>query len=483
MKYWLKLSIRSKIVFLTILISGLTVFIFAISSIIFEVHQNKKVVLEWTRMNTKLTAEYCSVALDFGLDDMLQEHVDNFKSTELVTHAIVMDIYGNLRATYTRVGDENVAVNWSSKDSPNFYDGDFLYITEPIIYKDHLNGYIYTRTDSEISRTITERVQVLIAILTVVILLAFILVTFLQKGISQPIIDLAKVANVISEKSDYSIRVKKTTFDEIGVLYDEFNEMLEIIEDRELRAKQAKLELLKLNNELEQRVLERTVQLQSANKELTDLAYISAHDLKTPLRGIGQLATWLRQDYSKILDSTANEQIELLIGRVKRMDNLVDAMLLYTGLNRNEIKKQNTDLNAIVNTVTNSLKTIKGASIELKTPLPRVLIDKEHAILLFESLVENGLRYNDKFKKNVAISAMEQPEEWQIQISDNGNGIEAKYQDQIFQIFKTLTSDYSHETTGIGLAVAKKIVELHGGKIEMDSTPGRGTTISFNLPK
>ena len=240
----------------------------------------------------------------------------------------------------------------------------------------------------------------------------------------------------------------------------------------------AEQSLEKLNKDLEAAVQE----LSRSNRQLQDFVHIAAHDLKTPVRGIGTLADWIISDYGDWFDEQGREQIRLLKARVIRIDKLIDGMLQYSKLVRTKQKEGQVDLNALVSEVIDRMKPPNNIEIAMDS-LPGVACEYEHLELVFQNLLTNAVTFMDKTKGLIKVGCVEQGDFWRFYVSDNGPGIDQKYFDKIFKIFQTLPMKDEPETTGIGLAVARKIVELYGGKIWVESQPGSGSTFFFTFPR
>jgi two-component system sensor kinase FixL len=264
-------------------------------------------------------------------------------------------------------------------------------------------------------------------------------------------------------------------------LWDQ-NLMIATVQDVTER-KRAEDEIRHLNAELEIRVKARTAELEFANRELKDFAYVVSHDLKAPLRAISRLASWLRDDYAPAFDDKGHEMVDLLIGRVKRMDNLIDGILEYSRIGRIESARVPVDLNQLVADVLDSLAPPEHVHITVAHELPTLIVGRTRIFQVFQNLIGNAIKFMDKPQGLIGIQCIEDEESWRFSVVDNGPGIDPKYHDRIFQIFQTLRSRDEFESTGIGLAVVKKIVELHGGKIWLQSTVGEGSQFFFTLPR
>jgi PAS domain S-box-containing protein len=223
-------------------------------------------------------------------------------------------------------------------------------------------------------------------------------------------------------------------------------------------------------------------ELEQATEELRDFAYVASHDLKGPLRGISALAGWLSTDYGDKLGDEGKEHIKLLLARVKRMYNLIDGVLAYSQVARKE-KSVEVDLNDVVSEVITELGIPKSVETIIENTLPTVICGRNSIRQVFYNLIGNAVNFMDKSEGKVVISWSEENNYWKFSVTDNGPGIEDEHFDKIFRIFQTLSPRDHLENTGVGLTITKKIIEFYGGKIWVQSKPGKGSTFFFTLPK
>lgn len=243
--------------------------------------------------------------------------------------------------------------------------------------------------------------------------------------------------------------------------------------------KKTKQALEKLNNDLEWTVCE----LRQSNKHLQNFIHVAAHDLKTPLRGIATLAQWLVTDYAEKFDEQGQQNVNLLITRVNHIDKLLDDMLRYSKIERTRQKEGPVDLKAVLAKIVDEMELPKKIDITIAEKLPTVTADENHLKQVFENLLSNAVKYMDKSEGIIKVGCTEENETWKFSVSDNGPGVESKHFERIFRIFQTLSADKETGGTGIGLPIAKKIVELYGGKIWVESELGKGSTFFFTFPK
>jgi PAS domain S-box-containing protein len=224
-------------------------------------------------------------------------------------------------------------------------------------------------------------------------------------------------------------------------------------------------------------------ELESANEELNNFAYVVSHDLKAPLRGISSLADWLSTDYADKFDDNGKEQMRLLINRVRRMDGLIDGILLYSRVGRVKETKVAVDLSRLVPEVIDLLAPPASITVTVENPLPTVMAEPTRIQQVFQNLLSNAITYMDKYEGKIRIACIVEGKQWKFSVTDNGPGIKQQHFDKIFQLFQTLAPRDRVESSGVGLALVKKIVEMYGGHVWVDSTVGEGSTFFFTLPR
>ncbi len=223
-------------------------------------------------------------------------------------------------------------------------------------------------------------------------------------------------------------------------------------------------------------------ELENINRELNDFAYIVSHDLKAPLRAIGSLVDWLVTDYGDKLGAEGNEMLQVLLGRTKRMHQLIDGVLRYSRIGRTKEDEVPIDLAKMVPEVIDMIDPPKHIAVNIETGLPTIMGEETRIQQVFQNLLGNAVKFNDKPQGEIRVCSVRENGHWKFCISDNGPGIDEKHHKKIFQIFQTLSPRDEFESTGIGLTIVKKIIELHGGQIWVESSVGQGTRFFFTLP-
>ena len=246
--------------------------------------------------------------------------------------------------------------------------------------------------------------------------------------------------------------------------------------------KKARKALEKLNRDLELHAQE----LAASNAELEQFAYVASHDLQEPLRMVTSFLTQLDKKYSDDLDERAKKYIHFAVDGAQRMRQIILDLLNYSRLNQDKKQRESVDLNMILEEV----KTLERTHIEetggeiITESLPVVYANPGPIKQVFQNLINNGLKYHkEDASPKVEITYSGSDTHWTFKVSDNGIGIRKEFQDGIFQIFQRLHTRDEYSGTGIGLAITKKIVERHGGKIWLESEEGKGSSFYFTLSK
>ena len=238
-----------------------------------------------------------------------------------------------------------------------------------------------------------------------------------------------------------------------------------------------------MNEESAKAILKLNDELLRSNKELQNFAYIASHDLQEPLRMVSSFTQMLARQYGEKLDENANTYINYAVDGAKRMYDLLNGLLDYSRIQKKEQTFSMVDMNNILEQVRQSLLlriTERKAVIESDV-LPVVYADRSQMIILLQNLISNSIKFSNE-SPLIHISSKMESDNYVISVKDHGIGIEPQYFERIFLIFKRLFTNDKYEGIGLGLAVCKRIVERHGGKIWVESKPGKGSTFSFTLP-
>ena len=352
---------------------------------------------------------------------------------------------------------------------------------------------------------------ILLATITIAFIASIALGLYIARSISGPILDLRDAAAEIG-RGRLETRIKISSGDEIGDLTGSFNRMAD-------RLKKAADEVKAYSTGLEQKVTERTSELQKeiserkggeekirqinlrlqdtnrhleaskhallrSNQELEQFAYVASHDLQEPLRIVASYTGLLAKRYKGRIDSDADEFISFAIDAAKRMQRLISDLLSYSRMGKQE---QPLDLVAFEIPLKQALANLREAAAEADAvvtydPLPKVMADRAQLARLFQNLIGNAIKYRGNKPPEIHVGAKRKDGDWLFSVRDNGIGMEPQYAKRIFILFQRLHNKSEYSGTGIGLTICKKIIERHGGRIWVESELKEGSAFYFTIP-
>lgn len=222
------------------------------------------------------------------------------------------------------------------------------------------------------------------------------------------------------------------------------------------------------------------LELARSNADLEEFAYVASHDLKAPLRAISHLVEWISEDIEVTASTETIDNLKLLRGRVVRLQSLLDGLLAYARIGKARVSYEQVDINQVVRDVVAVLSPPPGIQVVCDGTLPLLRTHRTPILVVLQNLIANGIKHHDRGEGRITIAMKLLNGVAEFRVSDDGPGIEPRFHERIFVIFQTLASRDELESSGIGLAIVKKRVEAHGGRIWVESAPpARGTTIVF----
>ena len=222
-----------------------------------------------------------------------------------------------------------------------------------------------------------------------------------------------------------------------------------------------------------------------SNEDLRQFAYVASHDLQEPLRNVTSCLQLLEKKYKNKLDTEATQYIDYAVEGAVRMKALIQDLLAYSRVGTKGKAPEPTDTQQILAAAVKNLKsaiTETGAVIS-HDPLPTIPVDDTQLLQVFQNLIGNAIKFRRDEPPQIHVSAVKNDTEWIFSVKDNGIGIESRHWDRIFVIFQQLNKRTEYEGTGMGLAIVKKVVDRHGGRVWVESFPGKGTTLYFAIPE
>ena len=322
------------------------------------------------------------------------------------------------------------------------------------------SNYEYERRElrkADLTESVRQTKQISFYLTTFSIVIGLAIAIFLANRISTRILKMVHMADDIAA-GNYNVYNPDEGRDELGRLTRSLNHMSRVLAE---------------NIDL----------LQRKNEELGQFAHIVSHDLKAPLRGIDNVVTWIEEDHLQELSAKVKEYIHLIKGRLQRAENLIQGILMYARVGRDMTVKEEVNLNELLQEVTENVLPQTSLRIEVQQNLPVLFTERIPLQQVFSNLISNAVKYHDKPDGMIRISARENADQFKFFVEDNGPGIDKIYHEKIFMIFQTLHERDRIESTGVGLAIVKKILEDRKQTIKVISSPGKGSTFVFTWPK
>ncbi|MEV6844754.1 ATP-binding protein [Actinoplanes sp. NPDC051411] len=347
---------------------------------------------------------------------------------------------------------------------------------------DRMQGQIQVlRNQSAAAARQTSRtlVAIQIAAAAIVILAGAALLLLLDRLVSRPVVELAEQVRGVAE-GDYDRHISSAGSPELASLASDVDGMRRKIAAELSEVREARTQVEWINDQLKVQAEELT----RSNRDLEQFAYVASHDLQEPLRKVASFCQLLQRRYAGQLDERADQYIGFAVDGAQRMQRLINDLLAFSRIGRLTSGFTDVDLNRVLEEVRSQLEARAGADGEITwTDLPIVEGEEPLLTTLFVNLIGNSLKFRrPDVPPVIQISARREGDEWRINVRDNGIGIEAEFADKVFVIFQRLHARDAYEGTGIGLAIVKKIVEYHGGRIWLDLEVPEGTSINFTIP-
>jgi len=307
--------------------------------------------------------------------------------------------------------------------------------------------------DKSVQRTRT----ISFALTSLSIFVGAIISIFLAYRISTRIMGMVRMANEIAT-GNYEVHTKESGRDELSLLARSLNHMANVLKEN--------ITLLKRKNQ-----------------ELDQFAHIVSHDLKAPLRGIDNVVSWIEEDHGTEISPKLMEYVQIIKGRLVRTENLIHGILSYARIGKEKQEKEDVDLNQLVDEISEGLIIKSGIKLIISSKLPTLFTEKLPLLQIFSNLIDNAVKHHDKRNGLIKVYHQEHLSHYEFFVEDDGPGISKTYHNKIFVIFQTLQERDMVESTGVGLAIVKKILDDRNQKIDIISDAGKGAIFSFTWPK
>jgi signal transduction histidine kinase len=467
---WMKFQSSPIRIKLLIIILGICTSALVLSSIILTVlnwTSERRLLIERMEMITDIVALHARPALEFMDPAAAQESLMALQANRHVRRACLYNEEGREFSNYVNpdfshapdqrcppAQAQNMRMYWSN-----------LSLYHDVMHNDRKVGSIFIERDlADLYERLMEIISYKLITIMIVICWVWGLTSYFQRVISQPVIRLAENAWLFSHNRKHEINVDYAGKDEIGTLIEAFRTMTGEISRNERQLEQAIDELTRSNNELER------------------FAHICSHDLQEPLRMVSSYTALLKRENQDRLSAESQQYLDFILEGAERMRELIKDILAYARLGSQAEAVQRVDLNRLADYV---LKNLAAAIEERKArihidPLPEVTGSKTLLLQIFQNLIGNAIKFTTTTPE-VHVSVTRIDNGWQFAVSDNGIGIDPRYHDRIFEVFKRLNRREEFQGTGIGLAIVKKAVQYHGGRVWVESQLGKGTTFFFTI--
>ncbi len=540
-----------------------------------------------------IIADNSTGSLTFNDSKSATETLSALRARPHLVSACILRPDGTVLAEYARSGGEAKCSPGGGREEIN--------ISHPIMLDDRRIGTLLLEYDLE---EMTERVKLygatVIAFVLISSLIAFLLSSRLSKLIATPVSELVLATTAVSETNDYTIRARRMSGDELGILVDRFNEMLSNIQVRENNLRSALLDREQALSEAEiarerfrfmaesmpQKIFtakpdgevdylnrqwseftglsledtkergwvrfihpddleanlrnwrhsietgepfhfqhrirrtdgayrwhlsrahamrepsgrismwigsdtdiheqkEKEEELRRVNEDLQQFAYSASHDLQEPIRNVAIYSEVVATQYHDVLDADGQQYLGFLVEGGRRLATLINDLLAYTRAGVIEGKVTNVDSSEVLkHTLLSLAEAIREADAQVTSDvLPEVSMAEAHLQQVFQNLLTNALKYRKEDAPRIHVSAVKIGAAWRFSVQDNGIGIDPQYKEKIFGVFKRLHRDQKYPGTGIGLAISHRVVERYGGRIWVESEPGKGSTFFFTVPE
>lgn len=494
------LSIKHKLIVIVLWVTIPSIVLGFIVIIAYDIIQLRQDLVNNTILYADLVGEVCVAPLSFKDKKSVKMIVEKLGTIPHIENGYVYGENGELYANFNKKSDQIFSPPPVPKEKFYEFQINQLHVARPIIFETSKVGTIYLIVSTELlAASTSSRIISLVLVMIGLIILSYLLALRFQGVISQPILKLANVTKQISNKPDYSLRVQKVGRDEIGILYDGFNNMLEQIQLWEKKRDEAEAE--------QQRLLE---ELAEKNNELEQVIYVTSHDLRSPLvnlqgfsQELGYSLKELRSSINKTGPASKStkkkisgiledifDSLKYIQSSTFKMDILLSGLLKVSRVSRMDSTFEAIDMNRLISEITSAFEfQLKEANVNLHIgELPPCFGNELHLNQVFSNLLNNALKYLDPQRPGeIKITAKETDANNGKQryavycVEDNGIGISREYHKKIFEIFSRLNPDDT-DGEGLGLTIVNKIISRHHGKVWVESDPGKGSKFFISLP-
>jgi signal transduction histidine kinase len=464
MRFFRDISIRYKITLLLLMVVSIVLLAVSIANVIGEVRSTRGSLVTKYSTLAKIVAAQSGAALSIADIDpsTAQEILDDLAIEPSIVYAALIGLNGHEVVHYPSDSSDGSAPHDVEDLGARFTEDGFLDVMQEVrLNNASLVGHIYLRASTEELRVQVYQTILIASVVYILALAIALLLSFtLQRLISTPVLQLAELTRQVSTEHNYTLSAEHQGNDELGVLCQGFNSMLSEIRRRD-------------------------DELMRSNDELRQFAFVASHDLQEPLRSVTSFCNMLQAECQDKLTPDANGYLDRIVNGATRMKALVTDLLNYSRVSREEqVDFERVELrNVIGEAIVNLQSSIESSGAEIFCgELPRVQGDRSQLVQVIQNLLGNAMIYRGPRPPQIHIEVTKKHKYVEIAVRDNGIGIAPEHYERIFEIFKRLHNRSKYPGTGIGLAVCRKIVERHGGKIWVESRLEQGSVFRFTLP-
>jgi len=489
-------SVRQKLL-AVVLFTTLTALLVAIAVMVgFDLRNYRQSLISDMTTQADLLGRTTAPALTFDDSRVAQENLNLLRYRPQIRAAAIYNARGKIFASY--LNRDGAELPKLPEADGTRIEGNDLVLFKRIVDNREILGTVYLRADYELYDRLVGYLGIAAVVAAIAMLVAYVLSRQLQHIVTSPLLAIADIAREVTEKRNFSLRAPKLSKDEIGMLAESFNTMLAEIEraTRDLQASnevlgreiaehnRAEQEILRLNAELEQRVKERTAQLEFTNGELEAFCYSVSHDLRAPLRAIDGFSQALLEDFPKDVPEEAQRYLSRIRSSTQRMGQLIEDLLNLSRVSRGGLERRDADISELARQVVAELQSRepqRKVDISIWDGM-RANADSRLLRAALENLIGNAWNFSSKTDQpRIEIGSLSDDGRAVFYVRDNGAGFDMAYANKLFGAFQRLHSGNEYQGTGIGLATVQRIVHRHGGRIWADAKPGKGAAFYFTL--
>ena len=460
------LSLRAKLTFVILSICALALMCASATDLALSWKLERHQIMGRMQANAMIISLQSRAALEFLDPVAARENLAALHPNSYIRKACLYNEQRQKFAAYER-GKKEAAIECPpAASAAKIYHWDSMAIYQDIWSGERLLGTLYLQYDlTDMYKNLIQQTVYKWLVMLLILGLVWPLSMYLQRVISQPVVQLANITRHFAKDRSQAIYAQKVSNDELGELVEAFNGLMEEIRRNEGRMEEAIVELTRSNSELER------------------FAYICSHDLQEPLRMILNYANLLERRYKGSIEGDGEKFLGFITDSAARMRELITDILTYSRIGNHVEPMQKIDVDSIIDYVLKNMEasiTESGAQIQ-REQMPTIKGNKMLLQQVFQNLIGNAIKFC-KGTPEIHINVRRLHDGWEFSVRDNGIGIDPHYHERIFEIFKRLNRREEYRGTGIGLAICKKAVEYHGGRIWLVSAEGSGTTFYFTIP-